>query len=246
MPQRMQFKSLYPSSNVRRVIIEKNAIRHELKVSDSKTNTLSKWKFLNPTLFKGEVYFKFEKGPYWSSGRDKLCKVLYDLKFTTLSSRIKNYSYDESKLTDIDKRLGCIVRPELVGNLDDINDPNNELYKQSKSIENLNHSLYCYCIKSRKYAGELSNVSWLLKYEAKIDDEYPHIAYSEKFQKWFGWSHRAMNSFGIGDMLFDENWTGKNSRDEVEKMKFTDRGDTIISDMSMARQAAINFAKYVG
>jgi hypothetical protein len=231
---------------MRRVITEKNSGIQTEKIEVSTKNLLSGIKFLNPTLYKGRVYLKFEKGPYYSSGRNKLCKVLVDLKFTNLVSRIQNFSYDEDKLADIDKKLGCIVRPELVSYLKDINDPENEFYKQSKEIEDMNSALYCYCAKSGKFAGELSEVKWLLKYEAKIDNEHPHMAYSEKLNKWFGWSHRAMQSFGLGDMLFEADWNGGHTREEVEKMMFKNRGEKVISNMQMAKQAALNFSKYVG
>jgi hypothetical protein len=239
-------KSLYPSSASRRVITEKNSGHSKQKSQSSKINFLSKLGFLNPTLYKGDVYFKLERNPYYSSGRNKLCKVLADLKFTNLVTRIRNFSYDEDKLADIDRRLGCIVRPELVGYLKDLDDPENSFYKQSKEIEDWNVSLFCYSVKSGKLIGELSELKWLLKYGAKIDEEYPHVAFSRKLNKWYGWSHRAMCSFGPGDMLFESDWTGGLSNEDVEKMPFRKRGEKVISNLQMARQAAINFSKYVG
>lgn len=32
------------------------------------------------------------------------------------------------------------------------------------------------------------------------------VGYSAPHNKWYGWSHRATCGFGIGDMIFDENF----------------------------------------
>jgi len=64
------------------------------------------------------------------------------------------------------------------------------------------------------------------------------IGYSEKKDRWYGWSHRAVCSFGKGEKIFEPNYGD-------EKTKFTEHGKkTIKSDEDM-QKAAKAFAKYV-
>lgn len=66
------------------------------------------------------------------------------------------------------------------------------------------------------------------------------VGYSAKHEKWFGWSHRAICGFGIGDKLFDAEWPGGN-----DNTPFYQHGDITIDSFERARQAACNFAEYV-
>ena len=76
------------------------------------------------------------------------------------------------------------------------------------------------------------------------------LGFSETKQKWYGWSHRAVAGFGIGDKLFDENWTPDGSEPSfnnksTDNLKFQDRGSIIIKTLEQAKEAAQNFSKYV-
>lgn len=72
------------------------------------------------------------------------------------------------------------------------------------------------------------------------------IGFSESKQKWVGFSHRAMMEFGIGDMLFDQDFKPDNiSEEELEKMPFIERGSIKIKTLEQAKKAASNFARYV-
>lgn len=64
---------------------------------------------------------------------------------------------------------------------------------------------------------------------------------------WVGFSHRAFHEFKIGDNLFDPEWDddGKLSEEDLEKMKFVERGAIKIKTMEQAKQASANFAEYV-
>ncbi len=66
----------------------------------------------------------------------------------------------------------------------------------------------------------------------------------EKKGIWYGWSHRAVNGFKIGDMLFDEKWKPKDGS-STESMKFTDRGGKTIKTLDDAQKAAEKFSSYV-
>ncbi len=73
------------------------------------------------------------------------------------------------------------------------------------------------------------------------------IGYSPKNKKWYGWSHRAVHGFGIGDKLFDANWKPSEgaTEEEIDKISFIKRGEKTIKNIEQAKQAATNFAEYV-
>lgn len=52
---------------------------------------------------------------------------------------------------------------------------------------------------------------------AQKDYDVCSIGYSEKDKKWYGWSHRAIKGFGIGDKAETLNpWGSKSSKKEIE------------------------------
>lgn len=66
------------------------------------------------------------------------------------------------------------------------------------------------------------------------------IGFCEPDQKWYGWSHRGICGFGIGDMLFEEFLEGAD-----DHTPFIAHGSKVIETLDEARQAAVNFADYV-
>ena len=64
------------------------------------------------------------------------------------------------------------------------------------------------------------------------------IGYNPDKKKWFGWSHRAICGFGIGDYIFEEEYGD-------EKTLFTKHGSEIAKTLKDAKKAASNFAKSV-
>ncbi len=64
------------------------------------------------------------------------------------------------------------------------------------------------------------------------------IGFNKDEQKWYGWSHRAMCAFGIGDMLFEEKFGNDHTL-------FIEHGSEKIKTLEQAKQAAINFAAHV-
>lgn len=64
------------------------------------------------------------------------------------------------------------------------------------------------------------------------------IGFSEKEKKWYGWSHRAIFGFGIGDMIFEPNYGD-------EKTPFKKHGSKKIKTLSDAKKAAVAFSDYV-
>lgn len=57
-------------------------------------------------------------------------------------------------------------------------------------------------------------------------------------QKWYGWSHRAICGFEIGDKIFEEKFGN-------DKTPFTEHGSMPIHSHEEARIAAANFASSV-
>jgi len=74
-----------------------------------------------------------------------------------------------------------------------------------------------------------------------IDPEHSvcSIGYSAKDNKWYGWSHRAICGFGIGDKIFEENFGDDDT-------PFVEHGRVTISSMGEAKLAAKRFAEYIG
>ncbi len=67
-----------------------------------------------------------------------------------------------------------------------------------------------------------------------------------KTEKGFvGFSHRASCEFQLGNMLFTQDFGKDMEEEDLEKMKFIDRGSVKIKTMDQAKEAASNFAEYV-
>lgn len=64
------------------------------------------------------------------------------------------------------------------------------------------------------------------------------VGFSKKLQKWFGWSHRAICGFGIGDRIFEEKYGN-------DQTPFIEHGKRVITNMAEARIAATAFAESV-
>lgn len=87
----------------------------------------------------------------------------------------------------------------------------------------------------------------------KISKFEDGLGFSEVNQKWYGWSHRAIFGFGIGDMQFDQKWVhpddDPNDRwDEqvnTNKTCFALHGTVKIKNLEQAKEAAKEFADSV-
>lgn len=65
------------------------------------------------------------------------------------------------------------------------------------------------------------------------------VGFNSEEQKWYGWSHRAICGFGVGDMLFAERWM------KSDTTPFVKCGKVKIETLSQAKLAARRFARYV-
>ncbi len=64
------------------------------------------------------------------------------------------------------------------------------------------------------------------------------IGFNEKEQKWYGWSHRAICGFGIGDKIFIQRYGN-------DRTPFVKHGKITIKKLSQAKIAAKRFSDYV-
>lgn len=62
--------------------------------------------------------------------------------------------------------------------------------------------------------------------------------YSPTSKKWYGWSHRAIHGFGIGDMLFEESFGD-------DSTPYAKHGSKPIVTLEDAKQSAFAFAEHV-
>lgn len=93
--------------------------------------------------------------------------------------------------------------------------------------------------KEGYYLGETDFVKKLVK-KFKIDKLVgsKSIGLSTETQTWFGWSHRAIVGFTIGDKIFEPNFGDDNTL-------FKNHGKKKIKTLDDAKKAAIAFARYV-
>ena len=93
---------------------------------------------------------------------------------------------------------------------------------------------------------------------AAPDESICSVGKSAKDNKWYGWSHRAVVGFGLGDMIFEEKYTGDAELCEgcrnmesceglpcPSSIPFVQHGTKPITNDEDARLAAARFADYV-
>jgi len=103
----------------------------------------------------------------------------------------------------------------------------------------------CYSIDSGHWIGNAKDARYLCKkrgltnlQKSKPEHCVCSIGFSEKEQKWYGWSHRAICGFGLGDKIFKERFGN-------DKTPFIKHGDKEIRYLSDAKLAAKRFAASV-
>ena len=94
-------------------------------------------------------------------------------------------------------------------------------------------------IGSSKWAHRLCKIYGIVPEPSDVTDSGCSIGYSEKNKKYYGWSHRAIFGFAIGDKIFQERFGN-------DKTELTQHGKKTIRTKVEQRKAAIAFADYVG
>lgn len=93
-------------------------------------------------------------------------------------------------------------------------------------------------IGSAKDAAFLVDEKGIMPEISAPDHNVCSIGFCEKDKKWYGWSHRAICGFKIGDRIYEEEYGN-------DKTKFTKHGKKKIKDMKDAKLSAIRFADSV-
>ena len=118
---------------------------------------------------------------------------------------------------------GNLVFKELRndGSIDSLYEKYRELISQELTLEKVEESIQ----------------DGIKKYNIKVDNKNKSIGFSEDEQKWYGWSHRAMYGFKIGDKCKDgDSGVGYN---------YTFKDGDILKTLDDCKQRAIDFANSI-
>ena len=202
--------------------------------------------------FNGKLYLTIEKFSYYRfytySSSDILVKKLFTIPFVNKSIILRKRGI--TNLTD----YGRTIITNVLGTFKE-----NGLYVEA------NTGTY-----------NILDYSFLLDESMKYKNTNTYgVVYSDKTKKYYGFTHRGVGAFGIGDMLFDIN--NENNSIYYNNIKyrikylytligaitckfrfkyliedgikdvipFNKRGSKIIETKEEAKQAAINFMKYI-
>lgn len=202
--------------------------------------------------FNGKLYLTIEKFPHYIicryNGSDILVKKLFTIPFINKSIVLRKGGI--SNLTNYGKNIATNVFG---------------LFKEDDL-----------CILTDVGAYDILTCRFLLDESMKYKNTNTYgVVYSDKTKKYYGFTHRGVEGFGIGDMLFDIN--NENTSIYYNSIKyrikyiytliraitckfrfkyliedgikdiipFNKRGSKIIETKEEAKQAAINFMKYI-
>ena len=202
--------------------------------------------------FNGKLYLTIENFPHYIvcryNGSDILVKKLFTIPFINKSIVLRKGGI--SNLTNYGKNIATNVFG---------------LFKEDDL-----------CILTDVGAYNILTCRFLLDESMKYKNTNTYgVVYSDKTKKYYGFTHRGVEAFGIGDMLFDIN--NENTSIYYNSIKyrikylysliraitckfrfkyliedgikdvipFNKRGSKIIETKEEAKQAAINFMKYI-
>lgn len=117
---------------------------------------------------------------------------------------------------------------------------------ETVAVSDGGHNFVMQCARGKKdggYIGDESEAEYLVGWgiePERIDEESSvcSVGFRAEDRKWFGWSHRAIAGFGIGDKLYEEQF---GDDDTLPRQ----HGSVTIETIEQARQAAVNFARSV-
>jgi len=93
-------------------------------------------------------------------------------------------------------------------------------------------------IGSSKDAHRLCKKMGIKPEPQREDSNVCTIGFCEKDQRWYGWSHRCICSFGIGDKIFEDQYGD-------DTTPFVQHGNVPIKTLEDAKHASIAFAESV-
>ncbi len=149
-------------------------------------------------IFKGRVFYKIEKAPWYTTGvndelKDKgfqknVCLKYWKLPFSDFYLAKRQYVIDVS---------------------DELRDAITEAAKaffKTENVEVIFESTTRYTIKNKDNGVVITYFEETYKFFCQLKGvrftKDWMVLFSEKEQKYYGYSHRASQGFGIGDMLF--------------------------------------------
>jgi hypothetical protein len=133
------------------------------------------------------------------------------------------------KVLKVDKKEGYEIRTELIDG-EDYGGPDMEM---ESAYNPEGH--YIGDPDTAKFICEKRGIKPEL---ASPDNNVCSVGFCEAEQKWYGWSHRAMVGFEIGNKIFEERFGDDHT-------PFIEHGEKDITNMEEARLAAVNFASSV-
>jgi hypothetical protein len=179
----------------------------------------------NRTPYLGKMVLKFEKNPYYTSGKDgKLNKVHLNLGFTKLVTRFKpkqvmeGYSnIDPKKIELIEKYTGGVIGTHKWGDDDEYDLENSFMTKDGKYIGNIDTAWWYYTNNlyvCREYpngvAIKLKSYEPTIVLTNSIGDEYENFVTeqieNDNVEGFHGYTHRGGSTFKIGDRLFEADY----------------------------------------
>lgn len=202
--------------------------------------------------FNGKLYLTIEEFPYYRvckyNGSDIPVKKLFTIPFINKSVVLRKKEI--TNLTDYGRNI--VTNVFGVFKEDDL------------------------CVVTNVGIYDILNCRFLLDESMKYKNTNTYgVVYSDKTKKYYGFTHRGVKGFGIGDMLFDINNENTsiyynsfkyrlkylyrlfiNLKDRFtfkyliedgikDVIPFNKRGSKIIETKEEAKQAAINFMKYI-
>jgi len=179
----------------------------------------------NRTPYLGKMVLKFEKNPYYTSGKDgKLNKVHLNLGFTKLVTRFKpkqvmeGYSnIDPKKIELIEKYTGGVIGTHTFGKDDEYTLNNSFLTKDGVYIGDIGTAWWYYINKfyvCKEYphgvAIKLKSYEPTIVLKNSIEDEYENFVTeqieNDNIESYHGYTHRGGSTFKIGDRLFEADY----------------------------------------
>jgi len=94
-------------------------------------------------------------------------------------------------------------------------------------------------IGTSKVANQLCKKMGIVPELASPSDTVCSVGFCKGKEQWFGWSHRAIIGFGLGDRIFEHVYGDDNT-------PFGQHGEEVIETLDQARVSAVSFADYVG
>ena len=93
--------------------------------------------------------------------------------------------------------------------------------------------------KKKSWLEKFKEEHGIVSQKAKRSHSVHSIGFSEREKRWYGWSHRAICGFGVGDRIFEPGYGD-------DSTPYKSHGEKPVKNMEDAKKSAMNFADDVG